>query len=66
MEFINPFGRKAGNGVQPRACMCADDFTYTGYRGNYDSCGNCGCGCDSEGAYRTGNRVAAMRTFRAS
>lgn len=64
MEFVNPTGRTAGSGVQPRACMCSTG--YAGYRGNDDSCIHCGCGCGSDGAYRTGNRVNATTTLRSS
>ena len=64
MKFINPIGRKPGSGVQPNACTCSSG--YAGYRGNSDGCIHCGCGCGSEGQYRTGNRVKSIRTIRAS
>ncbi|MCW6701591.1 Apre_1838 family putative sactipeptide bacteriocin [Anaerococcus sp. NML200537] len=44
--------------------MCSTGFA--GYRGNNDSCIHCGCGCGGKGEYRTGNRVRALKTPRAS
>lgn len=64
MEFVNPLGRTAGSGSQPMACSCHEG--YAGYRGNNDSCIHCGCGCDSQGEYRTGNRTSALTTVRSS
>lgn len=31
--------------------------------GKVARCFHCGCGCGSNGEYRTGNRVAALRSF---
>lgn len=64
MEFINPVGRATGGGDTIKACACTTG--YAGYRGNNDSCLHCGCGCGSNGEYRTGNRVKALSTFRSS
>lgn len=64
MEFVNPTGRTAGSGIQPNACTCSTG--YAGYRGNDDGCLHCGCGCGSNGEYRTGNRVDSATTFRSS
>lgn len=64
MKFINPIGRTPGSGVRPSACQCSSG--YAGYRGNDDGCFHCGCGCGSDGEYRTGNRVNSVRTMRSS
>lgn len=64
MKIINPVGRSVGGGDEPNACVCAKGFA--GYRTSHDTFTHCGCGCDSDGAYRTGNRTKAITTIRKS
>ncbi|AVQ44909.1 Apre_1838 family putative sactipeptide bacteriocin [Clostridium botulinum] len=63
MNFINPFGRKVGDGVRPEACMC--NTAYSNAKGT-DSCAHCGCDCGSNGEYHTGNKQSAIVTIRRS
>jgi putative bacteriocin precursor len=64
MKFINPVGRTPSSTIQPMACMCSGNLFATG-KGT-DSCINCGCACGSSGQYRSGNRLDALVTPRAS
>lgn len=68
MKFLYPLGRKAGdNEVTPQACQCSGGSAlYAAARTANDGCFHCGCSCGTDGAYRTGNRVNALRTFRSS
>lgn len=66
MKFINPVGRELGDGVHFEACMCSDGGTFSSTKSVGDHCFHCGCWCGSGGEYRTGNRVAAVRTIRKS
>lgn len=64
MFKINPLGRKIENGlagnfeITPRACQCSDWDQFTSYKGKYDDCEHCGCGCNSS-TYQAGNRNGA-------
>ncbi len=63
MNFINPLGRKAGDGVQPQACMCSEG--YASERGTSDTCMHCGCSCDNS-RHRDGNSKTAKNADRKS
>jgi putative bacteriocin precursor len=65
MFVINPAGRLAGDGVQPRACMCYTTAGFAGARST-DKCSRCGCGCDSKGTYTASNKNVANTTNRKS
>lgn len=64
MQFINPIGRTAEGGIQPRACMCHTGFTTA--RGTNDKCVRCGCSCDAEAVYTIGNMRRARFTLTIS
>lgn len=66
MNFVNPLGRSANDGPTPRACMCPVEGGFAAARNDNDNCIHCGCHCAEGGAYRTGNNVAAVTTWRAS
>jgi len=68
MKFLYPLGRKPGDGgATPQACQCSGSTElYSATRTANDGCFHCGCSCGSNGEYRTGNRVNAIRTFRSS
>ena len=64
MQFINPIGRTAEGGIQPRACKCHTGFATA--RGTNDTCLRCGCSCDAQATYTVGNMRGARFTIRAS
>jgi putative bacteriocin precursor len=66
MNFINPIGRNAGDGIQPQACTCNTTSSFAGARSDNDSCIHCGFACGNSGEYRTGNHLRAYRTMRSS
>lgn len=50
MKIINPIGRDASsytdaNYGNPKACMCANSFSFSSALGFVDHCGRCGCNC---------------------
>ena len=62
MNFINPLGRKAGDGVQPQACMCSEG--YASQRSSITFCSHCGCTCDVS-FHRNSNHSCARHAERA-
>ncbi len=53
-------------GVRPMACVCHTTSGHANARNSnswLSPCLHCGCSCDSKGQYKTGNRVAALRTI---
>ena len=66
MNFINPIGRTIGDNVKVQACMCNSSSDFASAKSTSDSCNHCGCSCSEDGAYRTGNRVHSLQTWRAS
>ena len=61
MKFIS-----TGNGgARPFACMCSTTTGHADARHTswIPPCLHCGCSCGSKGEYKTGNRVASLRTI---
>lgn len=65
MDFLKPLGK--GSDIQPQACMCSTMDAHAGAKQSswIPPCLHCGCSCGGSGEYKTGNRVAALRSIGA-
>lgn len=66
MDFLKPMGKGHQDGQVPNACMCSTKDMHKASRGDHGpivGCIHCGCSCGGSGEYKTGNRVASLRSI---